>query len=44
MRCSFTVLEGTYKAKIASVVFLILKKTYLPAGSVIICSAPGAVL
>ena len=44
MRRSFTVLEGTQKAKTASVVFLILKKTYLPAGSVIICSARGAVL
>ena len=44
MRRSFIVPEGAYKAKTASVVFLILKKTYLPAGSVIICYIGGAVL
>ena len=56
MRRSFIVPEGAkaktkakakakaYKAKKASVVFLILKKTYLPAGSVIICYIGGAVL
>ena len=43
MRCSFIVLQGE-KAKTASVVFLILKKTYFPAVSVIICSIGGAVL
>ena len=36
--------KGAYKGKAASVVFLILKKTYLPAGLVIICSIGGAVL
>ena len=36
--------KGAYKAKAASVVFLVLKKTYLPAGLVIICSIGGAVL
>ena len=40
---SFIVPEETYKAKTASVVCLILKKTYLPAGSVIICSIGGVV-
>ena len=44
MRGSFIVPEGACKAKAASVVCLILKKTYLPAGSVIICSIGGAVL
>ena len=44
MRRSFIVLEGAYNAKTASAVFLILKKTYLPAGSVIICSIGWAVL
>ena len=44
MRCCFIVPEGAYKAKTASVVFLILKKTDLPAGSVVICSIGGAVL
>ena len=44
MRRSFIVPQGAYKARTASVVFLILKKTYLPAGSVIICSIRVAVL
>ena len=44
MRHSFIVLEETYKAKAGSVVFLILKKTYLLAGSVIICCIGEAVL
>ena len=43
MRCSFIVPEEAYKAKAAYVVFLILKKTYLPSGSVIIFSTVGAV-
>ena len=41
MRRFFIVPEDTYKAKITSVVFLILKETYLLAGSVIICSIGG---
>ena len=41
MRHSFIVPED---AKTASVVLLILKKPYLPAGSAIICSIGGAVL
>ena len=41
---SFIVSEGTYKAKIASAVFLILNKPYLPAGPVIYCSIGGAIL
>ena len=44
MRRSFIVPEEAYKVKTASAVFLILKKTYLPAVSVIICSIGGAVL
>ena len=44
MRRSFNVLEGTYKAKAAFVLFLVLKKTYLPARLIIICSIGGAVL
>ena len=44
LRRSFVVPEGEYKAKTASAVFLNLEKTYLPAGSVIICSIGGAVL
>ena len=44
MRRFFIVPDGAYKAKIVAVVFLVLKKTYLPAGSVIICSIGGAVL
>ena len=44
MRRSFIILEGTYKAKAASVVFLIFKKTYLQAWSVFICSIGKAVL
>ena len=44
MRRSFIILEGTYKAKAASVVFLIFKKKNLPGGSVIIRTARGAVL
>ena len=43
MRCSFIVSEGAYIAMAGSVVFLILKKTYLPAGLVSICSIGGAV-
>ena len=43
---SFIVPGGRYKAKTTSVVFFFffLKKTYLPAGSVIICTIGGAVL
>ena len=44
MHHSFIVPEGAYKAKTASVVFLIVKKAYLPTGLVIICSVGGAVL
>ena len=44
MRRSFIVPEGAYKAKTASAVFLILNKTQLPAGSVIIFSLRGAPL
>ena len=44
MHHSFIVPDGAYKAKTASVVFLIVKKAYPPAGSVIICSVRGAVL
>ena len=44
MRRSFIVPEGTYKAKAAFVLFLVLKKTYLSAGLIIICSIGGAVL
>ena len=44
MRRSFIVPEGTYKAKAAFVLFLVLKKTYLSAGLIIICSIEGAVL
>ena len=44
MRRSFIVPEETYKAKAAFVLFLVLNKTYLPAGSVVICSIGGAVL
>ena len=43
MRRSFIVPEGAYKAKTTSAVFLILKKTYLPTGSVIICFIGGFV-
>ena len=42
MRRSFIVPERAYMTKTASVVLLILKKTYLAAGSVIICSIGGA--
>ena len=41
---SFILPERVYKAKTASFVFLILKKGYLLAGSVIISSIGGAVL
>ena len=44
MHRSFIVPEGACKAKTTSVVFLILKKTFLPAGSVSICSIGGAVI
>ena len=44
MRRSFIVAEGAYKVKTASAVFLILKKTYLLTGSVIICSIGGTIL
>ena len=41
---SFIVPEGANKAKKTSAVFLILKKQYLPAGSIIICSIAGSTL
>ena len=44
MCCSFIVSEEAYKAETASAVFLILKKTYRPAGSDVICSKGGPVL
>ena len=44
MRRSFIVPEGAYKANKSSALFLNLKKTYLPPGSVITCSIAGAVL
>ena len=44
MRRSFRNLEGAYKAKTASVVSLIMRKTHLPAGSVNICSIGGSFL
>ena len=40
---SLIVPEEAYKAKTAYVLFLILKKTYLPGVSLIICSIGGAV-
>ena len=44
IRSLFIALEGPYKAKTASVVFLILNKKYCPAGSVMIHSIGGAVI
>ena len=44
MRRPFIDPEGAYKAKTAFAVFLILKKIYFRARSVIICSIGGAVL
>ena len=44
MRRSFIDPEGACKARTASAVFLILKKTYLPAGPLIICSTGRTVL
>ena len=42
MNRSFIVLEGAYKVKTASIAFLILKKTYVLAGSIIVFSIGGA--
>ena len=44
MRRSFIAPDETYKTKIASAVFFILKKTYLQEESVIFCSIGGSVL
>lgn len=44
MHHSFIVPEGSYKAKTASPLFFILKKTDLQAGSAIIYSTGGVVL
>ena len=44
MHRSFIVPEGSYKAKTASLLFFILKKTDLQAGSAIIYSTGGVVL
>ena len=41
---SFIVPEGANKAKKTFAVFLILKKHYLPAGLIIICSIAGSIL